>query len=38
MILLCVVVNLGLSHVGGKCMWEILENKGLMRIFGFFRC
>jgi hypothetical protein len=38
MLLFCVVVNLGLSHVGGECMLKILENKGLMKIFGFFRC
>jgi hypothetical protein len=38
MLLLCVVVPLGLLHVGGECMWQILEKKGLMRICGFFRC
>ena len=38
MLLLCVIVRLGLSHVGGEYMWQILENKGLMRKCGFFRC
>jgi len=38
MLLLCVVTHLGLSHVGGECMWQILENKGLMRICGFCGC
>jgi hypothetical protein len=38
MLLVCVVVNLGLSHVEGECMFQIFENKGLMRIFRFFRC
>jgi len=22
----------------GECVWQILDNKGLMRICGFFRC